>query len=413
MNIKIFKNGAPIHIKKSHEGSFTNYCGGEVTDACIQKAKKSSNPKLRKKAVFAENARSWSKHQYGGSINGAPNKYQMGTHGEAIPNKRKEEIIKANQKRYPGITREQAAGEETVSFDHHRYYIDYDGTLLPLAKRGKVHHYAIGGAINKFAWGGFAKMGNIANKVGNFFGTGDQKYENMTNTIQAGVNMVTGAIDSIKNGNKAYEEAQKAKYAESDNRIAGMTKDKADAVAAQQQTLNSSMDKQRQSLQALADSGDAMAKEMLKYYNGNSAQLSGPDAQQAQKAQEESYYRYQKAKQEEITAKEAQAQANTRMLSGAGELVNQASGAIKRKNAKKMAEEEAANTSKVNVAQAFLDQNMNDLYTKADAKLSLKTGGSVHKAFGNFASPTDDCQQVSPRTKKLIKRNKNYHRYVN
>lgn len=54
-----------IHIKKSHEGKFTEYCGGKVTDEKIQQAKKSSNPKLRKMAVFAENARKW-KHENGG-----------------------------------------------------------------------------------------------------------------------------------------------------------------------------------------------------------------------------------------------------------------------------------------------------------------------------------------------------------
>lgn len=50
-----------IHIKKKNKGKFTEYCGGKVTDKCIQKAKHSSNPKLRKRATFAENARKWNK----------------------------------------------------------------------------------------------------------------------------------------------------------------------------------------------------------------------------------------------------------------------------------------------------------------------------------------------------------------
>ena len=50
-----------IHIKKANQGKFTDYCGGKVTDKCIQKAKNSSSPTLRKRATFAENARKWKK----------------------------------------------------------------------------------------------------------------------------------------------------------------------------------------------------------------------------------------------------------------------------------------------------------------------------------------------------------------
>ena len=63
--IPIGKSG--IHIKEKNKGSFTTYCGGKVTNECIQRAKNSSNPKIRKKAIFAQNARRW-KHQFGGTI---------------------------------------------------------------------------------------------------------------------------------------------------------------------------------------------------------------------------------------------------------------------------------------------------------------------------------------------------------
>lgn len=53
------KNGSGIHIKKKNRGKFTEYCGGEVTDACIRKAKASGNPTLVKRATFAANARKW------------------------------------------------------------------------------------------------------------------------------------------------------------------------------------------------------------------------------------------------------------------------------------------------------------------------------------------------------------------
>ena len=63
-----FKKGKGIHIKKQNRGKFTEYCGGEVTQKCIDKAKKSKNPTLRKRATFASNARAWSKKQHGGEI---------------------------------------------------------------------------------------------------------------------------------------------------------------------------------------------------------------------------------------------------------------------------------------------------------------------------------------------------------
>lgn len=65
--IEKFKKGNKIHIKESRKGSFTKWCGGNVTSECIQKGKNSSNPKIRKKATFAANARKW-KHQEGGTI---------------------------------------------------------------------------------------------------------------------------------------------------------------------------------------------------------------------------------------------------------------------------------------------------------------------------------------------------------
>lgn len=57
----MLKKGGGIHIKKKNRGTFTKYCNGKVTNECIQKAKRSGNKKLIKKAVFAENARSWKK----------------------------------------------------------------------------------------------------------------------------------------------------------------------------------------------------------------------------------------------------------------------------------------------------------------------------------------------------------------
>lgn len=64
-----FKDGGGIHIKKANRGKFTKYCGGKVTSACIAKGKRSSSPAVRKRAVFAQNARKF-KHSYGGFLEG-------------------------------------------------------------------------------------------------------------------------------------------------------------------------------------------------------------------------------------------------------------------------------------------------------------------------------------------------------
>ena len=65
--VNFLKSGAKIHIKEKNKGSFTKYCGGEVTNECIQRGKNSTDPAIRKKAVFADNARHF-KHRLGGNI---------------------------------------------------------------------------------------------------------------------------------------------------------------------------------------------------------------------------------------------------------------------------------------------------------------------------------------------------------
>ena len=71
--IKIFnlvhglKKGGKIHIKKKNRGKFTEYCGGKVTQECIAKGKRSKDPKIRKRATFAQNARRF-KHENGGIL---------------------------------------------------------------------------------------------------------------------------------------------------------------------------------------------------------------------------------------------------------------------------------------------------------------------------------------------------------
>ncbi len=64
--IPILKKGG-IHIKKKNIGSFTRYCGGNVTQECIERGKNSPSAAIRKKSVFADNARRW-KHENGGIL---------------------------------------------------------------------------------------------------------------------------------------------------------------------------------------------------------------------------------------------------------------------------------------------------------------------------------------------------------
>lgn len=64
-NINYAKSG--IKIKKKNRGKFTEYCGGTVTQECINRAKRSGSKTLKKRAVFAENARHF-KHKDGGIL---------------------------------------------------------------------------------------------------------------------------------------------------------------------------------------------------------------------------------------------------------------------------------------------------------------------------------------------------------
>lgn len=48
-----------IHIKETNKGLFTEYCGGKVTNECIEEGLASKSAKVRARAQFAKNAKSW------------------------------------------------------------------------------------------------------------------------------------------------------------------------------------------------------------------------------------------------------------------------------------------------------------------------------------------------------------------
>lgn len=86
--LEFLKKGSGIHIKEENKGKFTSYCGGKVTNECIQKGKNSSNPAIRKRATFAANARKW-KHEDGGTVYNGIKKHQEGaklTFGQKLGN---------------------------------------------------------------------------------------------------------------------------------------------------------------------------------------------------------------------------------------------------------------------------------------------------------------------------------------
>lgn len=50
-----------IEIKPENKGKFTEYCGGKVTNECIEEGLASKSAKVRARAQFAKNSRKWEK----------------------------------------------------------------------------------------------------------------------------------------------------------------------------------------------------------------------------------------------------------------------------------------------------------------------------------------------------------------
>ena len=118
MKISFGKSG--IHIKKQNEGKFTSYCGGKVTQACIDKAKASGNSKLIKRAVFAENSRHW-KHQKGGTLT------------------QKIKLEDGNYLEVSNLDKDQLAGKKPIgTYKGVPQYLKGDGTAGPSYKGKQI-----------------------------------------------------------------------------------------------------------------------------------------------------------------------------------------------------------------------------------------------------------------------------------
>ena len=118
MKIYFAKKG--IHIKKQNEGKFTEYCGGKVTQDCINRAKASGDSKLVKRAVFAENAKHW-KHQNGGTLT------------------QKIKLEDGNYLEVSNLDKDQLAGRKSIgTYKGVPQYLKGDGTAGPSYKGKQI-----------------------------------------------------------------------------------------------------------------------------------------------------------------------------------------------------------------------------------------------------------------------------------
>ena len=152
-SVLILKYGG-IHIKPENKGKFTDYCGGKVTQECIQRGKHSSNPTTRKRATFAANTRRW-KHENGGIL-----KAQEGTGNLYAPHPLSPVGIALNQAKAmtkgkihlpPGV-------KEVVGPDGKKVAIRTEQPLVPLEQ--SIAEWLPG-------TGDVAEVGYIANDVKN------------------------------------------------------------------------------------------------------------------------------------------------------------------------------------------------------------------------------------------------------
>ena len=194
--VKIFKKGHKIHIKESQKGTFTKWCGGNVTDECIQRGKNSSNPKIRKKATFAANARKW-KHKEGGFfLSLKVNKHQAFVPGASITD--------SNPKAYSQIKKHKG---DTEWIDKSSKGLKVKSNLNPkYYQKRKVEKASKGTAFRQ-------TVSNALGKVGNFINSDTGKLAINGITSMIGTAAQNKAIDKqIEANNKMKEvDIQKAK----------------------------------------------------------------------------------------------------------------------------------------------------------------------------------------------------------
>jgi hypothetical protein len=168
--------------EKGTVGSFTKYCGGRVTQSCIDRAIKSDDPTLRRRAQFAANMRG------------------IGTKkGRAGIRREREEMFLGGALKALGAVGKKVAGKAASGG------VGKFGEFLQGDKFG-----AIAGAAEGVGGGVGSAVSGIASgaKLGAALGT---VVPGIGNIVGAAIGGIAGGLKSIFKGRKAKKEAEKAK----------------------------------------------------------------------------------------------------------------------------------------------------------------------------------------------------------
>lgn len=385
MEISLYKHGSDINIKKSHQGQFTEYCGGEVTNEKIQKAKQSNDPKIRKQAVFAENARKW-KHAYGGSINGnsanpegqkqlpkdkkdlPSEKDKQLPKEKKLPTAQEKEYVKQMLKKYPGLTELQAAGRAPIKIKGRNYVL----------KDGRMRRLQQGGSISKI----FNFLGTQQGQ--NYLDAGKKIFNSSQNTNQYG--LVNKTIDSLQDSTIMDSVARRIQN--SDNaELQSVNNYKFNPL---NMTGVNMINYDQPQLFGLMINQDRQYSQMYQNY------LKDQRKQQSSHNSNTPELWKQNAQTEADKIKQEQEESNYSRVADASK-ENKSNG--------------SPLTSQNNTLNDLNNGKLKGIILPNGWSLpSNKKGGSL-KPFGNYEDPTDDCGVVNPKTKKLVKRSKSYHRY--
>lgn len=168
--------------EKGTVGSFTKYCGGRVTQSCIDRAIKSDDPTLRRRAQFAANMRG------------------IGTKkGRAAIRKEREEMFLGGALKALGaVGKKVAAKAASGGVGKFGEFLQGDKFANIASAAGGVGG-GVGSAVSGMASGAKlgAALGTVVPGIGNIVG--------------AAIGGIAGGLKSIFKGRKAKKEAEKAK----------------------------------------------------------------------------------------------------------------------------------------------------------------------------------------------------------
>lgn len=180
--LEFLKNGSGIHIKEKNKGSFTKWCGGNVTDECIRKGKNSPNPKIRKKATFADNARHF-KHKEGGIVKAFLG-ISFNLTDKQNPANVKKKTIKAGELAKKHLTKEKNVNWTTMD-KFYKYLSPILGHKQTIAIGGNVVQESSGNEDQR-QYGGGKGRGLLQwdSNIGNL----QQQLDSIVNTVNQPIN---------------------------------------------------------------------------------------------------------------------------------------------------------------------------------------------------------------------------------